>query len=1161
MLTLKQINHSTLLIICILHCCLSHTAYARSVYVITDWASTVRAYDIQGDQIIEQATAENLADHGGAVGLALDPDSGTLFVTFEGSNIIEMVNAKTMISEENPVTVPGASNLAGIAFDRSKNKLYVVQRGFNKLYVYLWNSNSKTLTLEGSTYKTLENAGPMMGIALDEKINRLYVTNTASNNIVRYYDTNSWNHIDSVDVSRGAVGIAVDPNRQYLYTGSWSGTSGDHTYLVRTDISDINNPTYDEYNVGAYVIGLTTDIQTGLVYITDKYDEIKIFNTATFPSDPCEYEDPYFDELRDIIVRGDVSYKPPVFDVNKVDNVNDVDCAYPWNEIDENYLVYSICYDANGFADTNVIITDHLPDDVNYISSEPCGDYNSTWHTVTWDINDISGADSNCLQLTVKVKQTVKPGRKIINLCEMEGDQYYKSTTEETTICCYGGDIIFVNKDANGFNNGTSWLDAYIDLEDSFLSFQNCECNQIWVAKGNYIPSERSGRASSFELFEGVALYGGFAGNEKSLSERNLYDPNNFTYLSGDIGAPNDHNDNSYNVVKCEDVNNAVLDGFTITAGNAVDSGFKGCGIYCKNSNNLTVRNCVISQNETGTGYGCGGGIYFKDSTNLNVTYCNFSDNASYRGGGLYNDFSDLNINNCIFSNNSAFDGGAVFNDESDPNIAIANCIFTGNTAETCGGGIYNNQSVLNVTNCVFADNTATAASSEGGGMYNINSPSVAIANCIFTGNSVVKYGGGVYNINSTLEVTYSVFTGNNANIYGGGMHNHNNSSVAVDNCIFNGNHAYNYGGGIANYNNNSLALTNCAVAENYAYYGGGIFSWNYADAILTNCIFWDNMVDEIYKDTSSTVNVTYCDVNGGWEGGVENINKDPCFFEVEEPDGSWTEDAFYDNSTFQSTLTDSYADWAVNELAGRFVNPDTLNQNLQFFIVSNDVTTINVWGNVESFVISGDPYQIYDYHLKLESACIDAGYPQGDYTGQKDIDGEPRVFDGDANGTEIVDMGADEYYWSPADFNSDGLVNFFDYALIANVWLTTPNDVNYYDDVYDLIDNNCIDHNDLARFCEDWLWQTAWAKTFPFAYETMGRSMGESLGLTQELFTSASAKQDQPELTAADIEDILKWLYKLWLTNEEVRKIISEDDWLKFVEEVIELAEQEIQY
>jgi len=160
--------------------------------------------------------------------------------------------------------------------------------------------------------------------------------------------------------------------------------------------------------------------------------------------------------------------------------------------------------------------------------------------------------------------------------------------------------------------------------------------------------------------------------------------------------------------------------------------------------------------------------------------------------------------------------------------------------------------------------------------------------------------------------------------------------------------------------------------------------------------------------------------------------------------------------------------------------------------------------------------------------------------------------------------MGADEYYWSHADFDSDGMVNFFDYALIAGAWLTTPNDVNYYDDIYDLVDNNFIDSNDLARFCEVWLWQTAWAKAFPCDYGQtmglgMGRSMSESLGLTEELFPYEPAKQTQPQLTEADIEEIIKWLEELWLTDEEVRKIISEDEWLKFIEAVIQAAKEQI--
>ena len=107
----------------ILFTIISAPAQAKSVYAIIDRSSTIRAYKISGEKIEEQIDVKNLDDHGGAVGLALDPDSATMFVTYEGSNIIEMVNAKTMVSEENPVTEPNATSLAGIAFDQGKKYL------------------------------------------------------------------------------------------------------------------------------------------------------------------------------------------------------------------------------------------------------------------------------------------------------------------------------------------------------------------------------------------------------------------------------------------------------------------------------------------------------------------------------------------------------------------------------------------------------------------------------------------------------------------------------------------------------------------------------------------------------------------------------------------------------------------------------------------------------------------------------------------------------------------------------------------------------------------------------------------------------------------------------------------------------------------------------
>jgi hypothetical protein len=68
--------------------------------------------------------------------------------------------------------------------------------------------------------------------------------------------------------------------------------------------------------------------------------------------------------------------------------------------------------------------------------------------------------------------------------------------------------------------------------------------------------------------------------------------------------------------------------------------------------------------------------------------------------------------------------------------------------------------------------------------------------------------------------------------------------------------------------------------------------------------------------------------------------------------------------------------------------------------------------------------------HLRGYSPCINAGDPGGDYSGQIDIDGQPRVAYG------RVDMGADEVFPAAGDYEPDGDVDFADFARIAQDWL-----------------------------------------------------------------------------------------------------------------------------
>jgi predicted outer membrane repeat protein len=1124
---ISKIHTLTILSLIILAASVTH---ARSVYVINDTEfSQLQAYKIEDTNLILQADYICRSDpcgSAGAVGLAIDESEygEFLFITFEHEDKIELVNAKTMQYIET-VTVPQASNLVGIVVDKGKSKVYTVNRYTNHLYIYSWNRMTKELTLDipYPYYVELQDCSGAYGLAFDEENDRLYVCDRTTT--VKCYDSNdpNWSKLDdfTFTVTDAAIGIAIDIANQYVYTGN-GGAGGVKTYLSQYDLL---SSTETRVNVTSPVLGIAVDQKTSLVYITT-------FETGSNPDRLIIYDSNLVKQQWDsgdignpagVAVGSTAAYKPPAFYLEKVD-VNEPNCVLPGD-----YITYKITYGPNGLDHDNVVITDYLPCQVDYINPvDP--NYDDVNHTYKWQIGSLSAsAPNDFVMLTVYVNFGVEPNGIITNYCEIDSDHYYSFASADTNVCFWSPDIIYVDVNAVGYNSGLSWYHADPNLQRALQKAQAWDVNQIRVAEGMYKPTDindTSARPISFDLVDGVAVYGGFPPGGGTWIERN---PNTYeTILSGDIGIPVDQNDNSYHVVKCQDVNNAVLDGFIITAGNA-DATYPDPNCY-------------------------GGGIYCEDSNNLALTNCNVSDNSAYFGGALYNESSDPKITNCIFTGNTVtwdYSAGAgIYNYQSSP--SIINCTFSGNSATgeySYGGAIYITTSPEpNVTNCTFSNNSAR----EGGAVYNYDSDP-NITNCIFTNNTASDSGGGMYNYQSSGTVANCIFIGNTSEI-GGGIHNYDCLSVIVANCIFSGNSADDWGGGIANSDNSNLALTNCTFSGNWANYGGGICCWSDADTNLTNCILWDNEAitdyDEIFN--SADLSVTYCDVKG-CTGADANINEDPCFFEVEQSDGSWTDDASYDNSTFQSTMTDSGADWTVNELAGKFVNPYT-DQYLQFFIVSNDVDTIKVWSDVRSIAGYGDTYQIYDYHLTVDSACIDAGDPDfNPDPNMTDIDGEPRVFDGDANGTEIVDMGADEYYWSPADFNSDGFVNFFDYAFFASAWLTIPTD-QYYNEICDLVDNNCIDSNDLARFCEDWLWQTAWAKAFPFSY---GRGMGKSMSMGEGFFPSIQAKQARPELTAADIEQIIKWLAELWLIDDDVRKTISEDEWLKFIESVKQVLKQ----
>ena len=182
--------------------------------------------------------------------------------------------------------------------------------------------------------------------------------------------------------------------------------------------------------------------------------------------------------------------------------------------------------------------------------------------------------------------------------------------------------IIYVDQNASGLNNGSSWTNAFTDLQSALATAT--PGYEIWVAAGTYKPTTGTDRSASFSLKNDVAIFGGFLGHEALQSDRN---PQlNLTILSGDIGVPGDRTDNSIHVVQAWNLNStAILDGFTIYGGNAngLMTDNVGAGMYNYFSSPI-LKDLIFEHNSAGSGSAIHN--YNSTPTLLNVTFNDYSD-------------------------------------------------------------------------------------------------------------------------------------------------------------------------------------------------------------------------------------------------------------------------------------------------------------------------------------------------------------------------------------------------------------------------------------------------------------------------------------------------------------------------------------------------------
>jgi len=151
--------------------------------------------------------------------------------------------------------------------------------------------------------------------------------------------------------------------------------------------------------------------------------------------------------------------------------------------------------------------------------------------------------------------------------------------------------------------------------------------------------------------------------------------------------------------------------------------------------------------------------------------------------------------------------------------------------------------------------------------------------------------------------------------------------------------------------------LTNCSFSGNSAVHGGGMWNYLHASPTLTNCILWGDSAsdsdNEVFNSSNSTPNFYYCDIEGSNGSGM-----------------SW--------------------DINLGNDGGNNIDVDSL------YVDEPDPASA--------------PTAEGDLHIKAGSPCIDSGNNTAVAGVSTDFEGDSRIIDGDEDGTDTVDIGADEF-------------------------------------------------------------------------------------------------------------------------------------------------------
>jgi hypothetical protein len=491
----------------------------------------------------------------------------------------------------------------------------------------------------------------------------------------------------------------------------------------------------------------------------------------------------------------------------------------------------------------------------------------------------------------------------------------------------------------------------------------------------------------------------------------------------------------------------------------------------------MTLNSCTLSGNLALGGDGGGNAVgCIHNSTptpprnsHLTLIRCNFSANKAVGGDGggeaigcISNKTFDVSqaavtVTDCTFSDNQAVGG---------PGGGCAvGCIFNSAVFESAWAPAI-------ITGCTFSNNSAIAGSFGGeavGCIYNCAGSALAQAtvnDCTFLGNIA---SGGEDGVRATTC------------IYNTSAYDYAVAYITADGCNFSNNNAA----------NDDIFSGGCL--HNDAAYG-------YAKAYmtLTGCFVTDNLITINHGDYQRLIGFVYNEASFDHsEAYLKTIsctianNKAAVNSDFANAAALYNYEGWYNGKTFFQVKNSIVAG---NFCMGETVHCDDAygifdsNSSYNFIGVDDGSSDLDtgigtLFGTMESPLdpCFADPNN-KDYHLKsqagrwdpcsstwvcdgLTSPCIDAGDPNSDWSKELWPHGK-RINMGAYGNTPQAAMSLSDS-GNIADLNTDGFVNFSDFALLARNW-----QIGQVLLAEDISRNGLVDTDDLMEFAEQWLWE-----------------------------------------------------------------------------------------